>query len=290
MCNPVAIGLVVAGTALQVNAQRQRAKNMQNAAEDARLAEVMRQQRLSNQREAELSAAESNADLVTQQQKLDEAAAKREAGYAGDTTMPNEVDKATDYSPTTTASDAPKVVSSDAEARRSESNALVDQLGNARARMQAFGDLNLGNSILNRRVGDQIGMLANFSRASSQLLPGEVQAAQAKHSRDKFGQEMLGTALQLYGSAGAPGVGGAGTYGAAMGSANAGATIGGYSGNLSNFAAGPAGSVGAAGASPSLTGGLLSNWLGQSAPSWLSSSQQGLGSLLPVTSFAQRSR
>ena len=162
-------------------------------------------------------------------------------------------------------------------------------IGDARARLQSYGDVGLGNSMINQRAGDQINMLGGFSRMSASLLPSEIQAAMASKAGTGRNQELLGTALQLYGGSGMAGggAGGFGSYGSAMGgSSNAGATVGGYSGNLSGFtpAAGAAGEAAADAAAPSLLGGLYANGQGYFMPaaqqSRYATAGKGVGSLL----------
>jgi hypothetical protein len=293
MCNPAAIGLVVAGTALQVNAQSRRQAAMKNAAEDAQNAELFRQQGLTKEREQSLDPAMANATRASQDAALADAAAKREAAYGGDTTLPGDEGTAGYQAPSAAAAyGQPKIIQEENDKQRGKADADVRSIGNARARLQSYGDVGLGNSILNQNAAGDINMLGGFSRMSSALLPGEVQAAMASKAGTARNQELLGTALQLYGGAGAPGTGGAGGfagYGSAMGgSANAGATVGGYSGNLAGFApsAGAAGEAAADAAAPGLMGGLFSNLSGSVQPWWQQAaykggqSASGIGSLL----------
>lgn len=293
MCNPVAIGLMVAGTALQVNAQNRRQAAMKDASEDAQNAEMLRQQGLSKEREQSLDPAMQNSTRASQDAALADAAAKREASYEGDTTLPGDAGTAGYQAPSAAASyGQPKIIQEENDKQRSAADADVRSIGDARARLQSYGDVGLGNSMINQRAGDQINMLGGFSRMSASLLPSEIQAAMASKAGVGKNQELLGTALQLYGGAGAPGVGGAaaggfGSYGATMGgSANAGSTIGGYSGNLSGFTpvAGAAGEAAADAAAPSLLGGLYANGQGYFLPaaqqSRYATAGKGVGSLL----------
>ena len=287
MCNPLAIGLMVAGTALQVNAQHRRQSAMEDAAEDARAAESLRQDKLREERESTLVESQQGMGLDAQNAALAEAQAKREAAYS-DASVP---DSSTGGNTSGVATDSgvPKIVSEDASNKREAANADVRSIGDARARLGSYGDVSLGNRIANSNSANTIGMLGGFAKQSANLLPGEVQAAMASKAGKGRNQELLGTALQLYGSAGAPGTGGASSfagYGSAMGgSANAGASVGGYSGNLSSFApvAGAAGKAGADAAAPSLMGGLFANASGSTLPWWQQAGQagqRGIGSLL----------
>jgi len=291
MCNPYAIAAMVAGTAIQANAQSKRQAAMENASEDAQNAEMMRQQGLSKERQAALDPAMGNATRATQDAALADAAAKRQAAYSESTTLPGDPGTADYQAPSGGAQGQPKVVQEEASKQRDKANADVRSMGEARARLQSYGDVGLGNQILNQNTGGQLNMLGGFSRMSSALLPGEIQNAMAKHAGDNKTQELLGTALQMYGAGGAPGLAsgaaGAGAYGAAMGgSANAGASIGGYSGNLAGFApsAGVAGEAAADAAAPGLMGGLFSNAQGYFLPaaqqSRYGTAAKGVGSLL----------
>jgi hypothetical protein len=295
MCNPYAIAMVVAGTALQMNAQSRRQAAMKDAAADARAMEAGRQDTLRNERESTLLDAQQGMDVDAQNQSLEAAAAKREATYA-----PAAVEPATDYN-ASTDNGAPKIVMEDAAAKRGTAREEAGAIGNARARLGSYSDVNLGNRISNSNFANQLGMLGGFARGSAALLPGEVASAMASKEGTGRNQELIGTALQMYGSAGAPGVGGAaaaggagaaggmGSYGATMGgSSTAGATVGGYSGNLAGFvpAAGAAGQVAADAAAPGLMGGIFANGVGNTAGVW-GNAGRAFGALAP-TAVQQR--
>lgn len=298
MCNPVAIALVVAGTALQVNAQSRRQAAMKDAAADARQLEDTRQSGLRSERESQLLQSQQGMGVDAQTAALEDAAAKREASYSPTAEAaagaPAAYNAATDNG-------APKIVNEDAASKREAGQEEARGIGNARARLGAYSDVNLGNRMNNSDFANQLGMLGGFARQSASLLPGEVQSAMASKEGTGRNQEMLGTALSMYGSFGAPGVGtataaggagaagGMGSYGATMGgSAKAGATVGGYSGNLAGFApvAGAAGQAGADAAAPGLLGGLFSNGMGNTAGPWANSGR-AFGALLP-TAVQQR--
>lgn len=289
MCNPVAIGLVVAGTALQMNAQSRRQAAMKDAASDARAMEAGRQDKLRGERESALLASQQGQGVDAQTESLDAAAAKREDAYA-----PAAAEGQTSYN-AATDNGAPKIVREDAASKSAKAQGEASAIGNARARLGSYSDVNLGNRIANTDYANQIGMLGGFARSSAALLPGEVADAMASKESTGQNQELLGTALSMYGSAGAPGVGGAaaggaGSYGAAMGgSAKAGATVGGYSGNLSNFApvAGAAGQAGADAAAPSLLGGLFANGVGNTAGP-MANTGRAFGALLPTATQQRR--
>jgi len=295
MCNPVAIGLVVAGTALQMNAQSRRQAAMKDAAADARAMEAGRQDTLRNERESTLLQSQQGMDVDAQNQSLEDAAAKREATYA-----PAAVEAATDYN-SSTDNGAPKIVMEDAATKRGTAREEAGAIGNARARLGSYSDVNLGNKIANSNFANLLGMQGSFARGSAALLPGEVASAMASKEGTGRNQELLGTALAMYGSAGAPGVGGAaaaggagaaggmGSYGATMGgSSTAGATVGGYSGNLAGFvpAAGAAGQVAADAAAPGLMGGIFANGVGNTAGVW-GNAGRAFGALAP-TAVQQR--
>lgn len=291
MCNPVAIGLVVAGTALQVNAQSRRQAAMKDAAADARQLEDTRQSGLRSERESQLLQSQQGMGVDAQTSALEDAAARREAAYSpaaeAAASAPTSYNAATDNG-------APKIVNEDAASKREAGQEEARGVGNARARLGSYSDVNLGNRINNSNSANQLGMLGGFARQSAALLPGEVQAAMASKEGTGRNQEMLGTALSMYGSAGAPGVGAAGaggaaSYGTAMGgSASAGGTVGGYAGNLSSFApvAGAAGQAGADAAAPGLLGGIFANGVGNTAGPWANTGR-AFGALLS-TAVQQR--
>lgn len=253
MCNPVAIGLVVAGTALSVNAQNRRQAAMEDAAAKARLLESTRQKGYEDQREAALTKNQDNMTLDSQEGQLADAAAAREAAYNKATTLP---EATYGQSGTASNSDQPTVVQSTAEKARAKADADVQKTGAARAKLRSFDDLNLNNAVANTNAGNQIGMWADFARQSAGLLPGEVQSAMASKSGKYRTQELLGTAMSMYGGAGAPalfgGAAAAGTAAAGAGAASAGAAGAGAG-------TGAAGGAAGAGAGSGMgLGGLLS--------------------------------
>lgn len=270
MCNPVAIGLMVAGTALSVNAQNQRQAAMKNAAQDAQDAEMLRQQSLSKERQDALQPTFDNATRASQDAALAAAAEKRNAAYDQATTLPGDAGTDSYQAPSAAAADGqPKVVQEEANKQRAKADADVRSIGDARSRLQSYGDVGLGNQILNQNATNNINMLGGFSRMSSALLPGEVQAAMNKHAGDKRGQELLGTALTMYGGAGAPAMFG----GAAAAGAGAGAS-GAYGAALNSGAASTLGSV-----APSAGGAALGSNLATSAFPMAASQGAGLGGL-----------
>jgi hypothetical protein len=259
MCNPVAIGLMVAGTALSVNAQNKRQTAMKNAAEDAQQAELMRQQSLSKERQDSLQPTFDNATRQSQDAALAAAAEKRNSAYENATTLPGDQGTDSYQAPSAAAAEGqPKVVQEEAAKQRSKADSEVRSIGDARARLMSYGDVGLGNQILNQNATNNINMLGGFSRMSSALLPGEVQAAMNSKAGKYRGQELLGTALSMYGGAGAPGMFG-GAAAAAGAGAGAGAT-GTYGAALNSGAASTLGSV-----APSAGGAALGSNLAMSA-------------------------
>ena len=252
MCNPIAVAMVVAGTALQANAQSRRAAAMKDAAADARALEAGRQGKLRDEREQTLVASQQGMGVDAQNSALADAAAKRDAAY--DEAKPDSSAVSASYG-TSVDSGTPKIVMEDAANKKAAAKEEVDAVGNARARLGSFGDVGLGNRITNSNAANQIGMLGGFARQSAGLLPGEVQAAMESKAGKGRNQELLGTALQMYGGAGAPGMfGGAAAAGAgsatAAGAGSAG-TAGMYGTAINSGAA--AGSV-----SP-MASGMLAN-------------------------------
>lgn len=295
MCNPVAIGLVVAGTALQMNAQSRRQAAMQDAAKSARQLESTRQEGLRNEREGQLLASEQGQTVDAQNAALADAAAKREAAY---TPAAPASDPSTSYN-AATDNGAPKIIAEDAASKRGAAQEEVSAVGNARARLGSYSDVNLGNRITNSNYANQIGMLGGFARGSAALLPGEVASAMQSKAGTGRNQELIGTALSLYGSAGAPGAGGAafgagasagatGQYGAALNSGTA-STVGGLAPSSGYAAAGQGiaqsafPGVAQASAAPGGLAGLFAN----GASSLYANGGRAFGALLPAA-FQQR--
>lgn len=217
MCYPAlywGAALLAAGTVAQQRSQSMRADAQARAAEKTRLAEASRQDGLREERFKNLGVAQTNADMANQQALLDAAASKREGAYAPATDLPGDGGY---QSPA--ASSAPRVVQAEHEAQRDAADQEVGDIGTARARLNAFGDLNLGNRTVNSNAANQIDMLGGFARQSAALLPGEVQAA--INSKAGVGSTLgtIGNIATIVGGAMMGGAGAAGAGGAAASTA-----------------------------------------------------------------------
>jgi hypothetical protein len=192
MCDPItaSIALTVAGTAAQAAGQNRARKAMQGAQN----AERIRQKGLQDQSEAVQQASEARGSKANQDKEQAAAEASRNADYAA----------------ATEAAQAPVVATGDNIAGDQTANAIIAnetanasrnalnfaaQQGNAKAALQGFSDLQLGNALANARANEQQRTLGNFMRGSSDVLGLEMEAASRKGDNLKT----LGTLLNAGG-------------------------------------------------------------------------------------------
>lgn len=177
MCDPItaSIALTVAGSAAQAAGQNRARKAMQGA----QSAERIRQKGLQDQSAAVQQANEARSTREAQDKQQADAEASRKADYAA----------------ATEAAKAPVIAVGDniagdqsanaliaTEAAKASGNALgyAGQQGNAKAALQGFTDLQLGNALANARAAEQQARLGNFMRGSSDVLGLEMEAASRK--------------------------------------------------------------------------------------------------------------
>ena len=194
MCDPVSasLALTVAGSAAQAAGQARSRKAMQ----DAQNAERMRQAGLqgkSNELLSESLASSTRDQHDASQQQAEDA---RKASYekaAASTPSP--------VSPSTpvTAGDvnANKLVDTETAARSGQAMGMANQQAGAKAALQGFNDVNLGDILYNNRMLQRQGTIGNFMQGSASVLPYEMDAASRKGS----GLKSLGDVLSLGGTA-----------------------------------------------------------------------------------------
>lgn len=197
MCNPLAIAAVAvtaAGTYAQYRGQRQAQKAMAGAVE----AESIRQKRLRDESQGLFNESLGNQTADAQIERLGDKVAERSAAMTG-----NQVAEPVANIPV--IGGAPDIVADETGVRVNEGNARARDEATAKAALAAFGDLQLGNALMNTRYGQQQSQLSNFMQGSSNVLPIEVQAA--SHRGDKT--KLLGDTLVAIGSIMGMGAGGA---------------------------------------------------------------------------------
>jgi hypothetical protein len=229
MCDPVtaSIALTVAGTASQAAAANQAKKAMQGA----QAAERIRQKGYQDESAAVQAGSEARMSKANQDKGQAEAEAARNADYAA-ATAAAQAPTATEGANLAGDQAANAVIAS--ENARASQNALgyAGQQGKAKAALQGYTDLNLGNALANARAMEQQRQLGNFMQGSSGVLGLEMEEASQKGA----GLKTLGSLLSTAGGIAGMGAG-AGWWGAKDAATGA--------GNVVNNAAifGPAGST-----------------------------------------------
>lgn len=204
MCDPfsiTALALTAAGTTAQYIGQRQANKAM--AAVTA--AESGRQKKLRDEAQGLFEESLSKQGSDAQTKRLADAQAEREAATAGNMTDAPVVN-------VPVQGGAPNIVADETAARVSEGNIRARDEAIAKAALDAFGDLQLGNALMNARYGAQQGQLANFMQGSQSVLPTELSAASRRGDRTKLFGDLLiagGQIAGMYGVGKALGAGSA---------------------------------------------------------------------------------
>jgi hypothetical protein len=207
MCDPVtaSIALTVAGTASQAAAANQAKKAMQGAQN----AERIRQKAYQDESAAVQAGSESRMSKANQDKGQAEAEAARNADYAAAT--------AAAQAPTATvganlAGDqtANAVIASENARAGQQALGYAGQQGKAKAALQGYTDLNLGNALANARAMEQQRQLGNFMQGSSGVLGLEMEEASQKGA----GLKTLGSLLSTAGTIAGTGAG-AGWWGSA---------------------------------------------------------------------------
>lgn len=214
MCNPLLIGaaLMVGGAA----ASNHGAKKAERAAINVRRAEDARQAQYQQQAEGGLR---DNMEAVQRENIEDrqtQATASREDAYrAQGMAAPRAAQMASSGS-----MGGNRVVASSLADAMQRANERVAQLGNARARLNSFGDAMFDTNILLGRGREQIGQAANLAAHSLRPVDAELGAAQHKGSNARA----LGSLLSTVGGA-VMGGAGAASAGAGAGAASAGTSM-----------------------------------------------------------------
>ena len=236
MCGPLALAGVaaVAGTALAAKGQQQ----ARDAANQAMIGNAQRRTQIQNAYQAQQQGLMDKANTVVQQTTpvvgadatkaaMQTAASNRLAQYNAadvtDTSLP-------------TADDANKTVKDQLGTVVGKALDRVKSEATAKANLNSFGDVSLGNQLALLNSGNSIDMLNNFRKGDSMLLPTNLAASDAQYDLDTAnaankgqGLRTAGSLIQLAGSL----YGGAAAAGAlpeALGGAGAGAAGAGNAG------------------------------------------------------------
>jgi len=193
MCDPVSISLALtaAGATAQAAAQSQSRKAM----EGAQQAERIRQKAFQDQSQAAFDESLGHAQASNQTADQSKAEGERKASYdkaTADARAPVEATGQNLAGDTSTN----KVVNTEQAAQAAKAQGFAGQQGAAKAALQGFGDVQLGNALYNARQMQNQGTIGGFMQGSANVLPYEVQAA--SHAGD--GLKTLGDVLSLGGA------------------------------------------------------------------------------------------
>ena len=206
MCDPItaSIALTVAGTAAQAAGANRAKKAMQGA----QSAERIRQKGLQDQSAAVQSANEGRSTRNEQDSMQGRAEAERQADYAA-ATEAAQAPVATTGENLAGDQSANAIIAAEQDKAKANALGYAGQQGNAKAGLQGFYDLQLGNALANSRAAQEQARLGNFMRGSSDVLGLEMQAASQKGQ----GLQTLGSLLNTAGGIAGMGAG-AGWWGA----------------------------------------------------------------------------
>lgn len=193
MCDPVSIsiGLTAAGSVAQAAGQAKAQKAQRGAVE----AERIRQKGYQDQSDAALAESKAHATKSSQDIEQGKAEGERKAAY--------DAANAAAQAPVVAAGDnlagdqtANAVVNNEASKVARNTNNYATQQGIAKAALQGFNDVQLGNSLYNARQLQDQARIGHFMQGSSNVLPLEMEAA----ARQGQGLRTLGSALAAGGS------------------------------------------------------------------------------------------
>lgn len=203
--------MTAAGTAAQAAGARKARKAMDGARE----AERIRQQGFQSQSDALFAESVGQQGADAQKQKIAEAEAARTATTTA-------AQSAAPVVTVQTQGETPTVVADETAARVGIGNTQANLDASNRAALAAFGDVQLGNALLNARYGQQQGQIGNFRKGSADVLGLEMEAASRKGDSLKG----IGSGLTALGSLAGMGAGmGWGTAAAAPAAATTAKTI-----------------------------------------------------------------
>lgn len=187
MCDPVT-ATALALTATGSYAQYRGSQIAQNAMTNAQVAENARQKSLRGEADAAFAQSLGNQSVESQQKKLADAVAERQAVSDASQVAAPVVDVAV-------KGGTPNVVADETSARVGAGNLKAASEGRLKAAMSGFSDLQLGNALENAKFSQRQANLSRFMTDSAGVLGSELEAASKKGDKAKN----LGSALQLAG-------------------------------------------------------------------------------------------
>ncbi len=196
MCLPAlaiaSLALTAAGTAASAAGARRARKAMDGARE----AERIRQKGFQDQSNSLFAESLGQQGADTQKDKI----AQAEADRAATTTA---AQSAAPVVNVPTQGDTPTVVADETSTRVGIGNAQAAQDAYNRAALASFGDVQLGNALMNARYGQQQGQIGNFMKGSADVLGLEMEAASRRGDKLKG----IGSGLTALGSVAGMGAG-----------------------------------------------------------------------------------
>lgn len=171
MCDPISLGLLAAGTAMQVVGNNQ----AKRASWDAYNAEQTRQKAKTAEQDNLLDQSYSTADKLKDPNAQNDAAAKRTAAFVS---ALNARPATTAYLPGQDA--APKVIADTAANAAAGQSAYSNQQAGALANMTGANDQLLNTNLALNRNSQTIGQLGQDKYHSAQVLDSELNAAKYK--------------------------------------------------------------------------------------------------------------
>jgi hypothetical protein len=254
MCDAVTASIVatVAGSAAQAAGQARARSAMQGAQQ----AERTRQRGFQDQSQSAFSESLAHANPQDQANAQAGAEANRKAAYEAASAQAHNPIEATGKN-FAGNQNANRVLNSESSARNSQAQGFANQQGAAKAALQGFGDVQLGNALYNARQMQNQGTIGNFMQGSAGILPYEVEAA--SHKGDQL--KNIGDLLSMGGAIAGLGAG-AGWWGGADKAAQAAGTLGSAGSNASNLATLGANNVDLAKGTWDFGGGLSNQYNG----------------------------
>jgi len=193
MCDPVSLAITSlvatgAGTAMQAAGARKSRKAMDAAAN----AERLRQRGYQQEADALFAESLSKQNAEQQMKGMSDAEATRLA-----TTQ--SAQQAAPVVGIPTQGETPTVVADETSARVGTGNAQAAQDAATRAAMASFGDLQLGNALMNTRYGQQQGQIGRNMQGSAGVLGIEMDAASRRGDSLKGIGSLLNAGGQIAG-------------------------------------------------------------------------------------------
>lgn len=201
MCSPTILASMAVSAVGQAYNARQMGKNqqrMQQARNEAALAEMSRQEGYQDEASGYFDESLGNWDETKQDAGLADVERQR------DTQIQEAIGAANQFAPTTGS--APDVVNTEIARKVNDAMKSGKKYAQGLARMGAFGDQQFGNNLFMAQQGGKLGEISTTANRSAELLPLEQQVAanNAYKQPNMFGDllTMAGSAGSMYGMTG----------------------------------------------------------------------------------------